>query len=146
MSRLAPTPPKWVIDTHGIIDALTTRQNSAHVAVIDAIECGEMVVLKPVSAEIKNLYPQYWDDFIAINNKKYVPVTVTIVQASVMLAEAYGASILGSMPSGAHFEAVATAAAAGAKLVSAGKALGHCKEIVRRCSLPTGSAVSIANV
>lgn len=146
MPGAASTPPEWVIDTHGMVDALTTTQNSTRVAVIDAIESGAMMVLKPVSSEMKNLYPHLWADFKAINNKKYLPVTVKTVQAGTMLSETYGASILGSMPSGAHFNAVAAATAAGAKLVTAGKALTHCKAIVRRCSLQSGSAVPIDNV
>jgi hypothetical protein len=146
MARATPPAAAMAIDTHGMIAALTTKQNSVRVAVIDAIESGTMMVLKPVSDEMKKLRPDLWDDFKDIKNKKYLHVSVKAVLAATMLSEQYGASILGSIPSGEHFEAVAAARTHGCKLVSSGKALGHCTDIAKKCGLPPDSVVAITSV
>jgi hypothetical protein len=146
---MAPAPkplPKWVIDTHGMVDALTTTQNSARDAVFTAIASGEMLILKSVSDEISKLYDHLWDDFKTLTGKKYLHVTVAMVQTATTLSEVYGASPLGSMPSGAHFEAVSAARSKGCTLVSAGKALTHCSDIAKKCGLPPNSVVPISGV
>lgn len=146
MGLSATVAPQWAIDTHGMIEALTTTKNSARAAVLEAIETGKMLILRPVSDELKKLRPDLWDDFKAITGKKYLHVSVKAVFAATMLSEQYGASLLGSIPSGEHFEAVAAAKASGCKLVSAGKALGHCQDIASKCKLHAQTAVPITSI
>lgn len=43
-----------------------------------------------------------------------------------------------------HFEAVAAALKEGAILVSAGKALSDCTNIVKKCDLDTGAVIGLA--
>ncbi|TAV64355.1 hypothetical protein [Rhizobium leguminosarum] len=135
--------PKWIIDTHGMREALSTSSNKIRAAVIDAIESGEMLLLKAVSDELKKLYPDLWDDFKEIKNKKYHATTVPAIHAASLLTEKYGASILGSVPTREHFQAVAVARILKCKLVSAGKALTNCQGICTKCGLPSNSAVSL---
>lgn len=146
MAAASKPVPKWVIDTHGMVDALTTTLNSARDAVFNAIANGEMLILKSVSDEISKLYEHLWADFQALKGKKYLHVTVAMVQTATTLSEVYGASPLGSMPSGAHFEAVSAARSKGCALVSAGKAYSHCHDIAQKCSLPANSVVPISAV
>lgn len=108
---------EWVIDTHGMIEALTTKRNSVRAAVIDAIQNGSMLILKPVSAELKEAFPDLYIQLQSIKPKKYLTLTVPMFAAAATLTEAYGPGrILGSIPSSAHFEAVAAARLEGCTL------------------------------
>lgn len=137
--------PKWLIDTHGMLEALTTKSNSVKSAIIAAIESGEMLILKPVSAELKAAYPHVWDDFKAIQNRKYHPIGVADIKAASALTEGYGSSLLGSIPSKEHFQAVAAARLRGLTLVSYRKALKHYEAIARKCSLPADTCSAVAD-
>lgn len=141
----APHPgPKWVIDLHGMREALATTKNSIKVAVVDAIENGDMHIFRNVSDDLKDLYPDLYDQFKTIKNKKYLKVSVAAAAAASSIAENYGASLLGSIPTMEHFEAVAAALKEGAILVSAGKALSDCTNIVKKCDLDTGAVIGLA--
>lgn len=147
MAAVSSAPePKWVIDLHGMKEALTTRVNSARVAVIEAIQNGEMLILKSVSKDLKSLYPHLWDDFKAIAPKKYLATTVATIGVATQLMESYGSSLIGSIPTFEHFEALASARLKKCKLVSAGKALSHCNGISKKCGLPTGNVIGITGV
>jgi hypothetical protein len=137
MAAASKKPPvvKWVIDTHGMLAALRSKKNSVRVAVIDAIESGEMQILKSVSKELSALYPDDYENFKAIKNKKYLQVTVANKAAAGSLMERYGSGILGSIPTIEHFQAVAASIKAGCKLVSSGKAFTHCTAIAAKCKL-----------
>jgi hypothetical protein len=132
--NVAPTV-KWVIDTHGMLAALRSRTNSSKVAIIDAIECGEMQLLKGVSKELCELYPDEYEDFKQIKNKKYMQITVPTMEAAGVLMQRYGSSIWGSIPGKEHFHSLAAAMKAGCKLVTSGKAHSNCNSIVKRCNL-----------
>lgn len=135
--------PKWLIDTHGMKAALTTSSNKIRTAVIDAIECGEMLILKTVSDELKKMYPELWNDFKAIKNKKYEHVSVGVIHAAGALMESYGSSILGSVPGKEHFQAIAAARLLKCKLVSGDKGLANCERISSKCKLPNDSVVGL---
>jgi hypothetical protein len=139
------SPPKWVIDLHGIRDALTSKQNSIRVAVIEAIEAGQMHIIKPASTELKDLYPAAYATFQTIKNKKYVSISVAASATAAMLMETFGASPLGSIPVAARFEAVAQSRASGCVLVSSGKAHKECCAIAAKNGLPANAVVSIAD-
>lgn len=126
---------KWVIDTHGMLAVLRSKKNSVRVAVIDAIERGEMQILKHVSKEICELYPTEYEDFKTIKNKKYLQILVETKEASAVLMQRYGSSIWGSIPSQENFLAVAAALKAGCKLVTSGKSHSNCGGIVKKCKL-----------
>jgi hypothetical protein len=138
--------PKWVIDLHGIKEALTTTSNSAKNRVISAIQSGEMLIMRSVSNELKDLYPHLWATFIAIQPRKYVPTTVANNQSATLLQEQHGSGILGGLPLFEHFEAVAVARGKKCKLVSAGKALKNCKQIAKGCGIPDSDVTDIAGV
>jgi hypothetical protein len=143
-SKSKPTP-RWIIDLHGIKEALTTRSN-AKARILDAIQSGEMIVLRSVQHELKNLYEDLWPDFVAIKGKKYVDTTVAVSAVAAQLQETHGSSVLGGVPSFAHFEAVALARTKKLKLVSAGKGLKDCKQIASNCGLPVADIVGISAV
>lgn len=138
--------PKWVIDLHGIKEALTTTSNSAKNRVINAIQSGEMLIMRSAPNELKVLYPHLWAAFTAIQPRKYVPTTVANNQAATLLQEQHGSGILGGLPLFEHFEAVAVARAKKCKLVSAGKALKNCKQIAKGCGIPDGDVTDITGV
>lgn len=138
--------PKWVIDLHGIKEALTTTSNSAKNRVISAIQRGEMLIMRSVSDELKDLYPHLWAAFTAIKPRKYVPTTVANNQAATLLQEQHGSGILGGLPLFEHFEAVAVARGKKCKLVSAGKALKNCKQIAKGCGIPSDEVTDITGV
>ena len=133
--------PKWIIDLHGIKEALTTRSN-AKAQILDAIQSGEMLVMRSVQHELK-VYEHLWPDFVALKGKKYVDTTVAISAVAGQLQEAHGSSVLGGVPSFAHFEAVALARIKKLKLVSAGKGLSDCKQIASKCGLPDAEIIDI---
>lgn len=137
--------PKWIIDLHGIKEALTTRSN-AKARILDAIQSGEMLVMRSVQHELRDLYEHLWPDFVAIKGKKYVDTTVAVSAIAAQLQEAHGSSVLGGVPSFAHFEAVALARTKELKLVSAGKGLNDCKQIADNCGLPVADIVGISAV
>jgi len=136
--------PAWLIDTHGMIEALKTKNNQIRNAVIDAIEDGTMLVLRSVSEEIKSLYSDLWDDFKAIKKgSRYVPVTVEAIKAAGTLQHTYGAPIFGSIPTKEHFQAVACARLKKCTLISSEKALKHSESIAKKCGLPADTVSSL---
>lgn len=137
--------PKWVIDLHGIREALTTKSN-AKALIIDAIQSGEMLVMRSVQDELKDLYEDLWTAFVDIKPKKYVNTTPAVSDVAAQLQEAHGCSVLGGVPSFAHFEAVALARTQKCQLVSAGKGLNDCKGIAKSCGLPVDTVVGIGDV
>lgn len=137
--------PKWLIDTHGMREALTTSSNSVRVAVIEAIENGEMLILKRVSEELSGLYPELWEDFKDIRKGRYVQITIAAINAASTSAETYGAPLIGSIPGKEHFQAVACACMKKCTLVTAGKAYENAKTILKKCKLSPDAAVSVSD-
>jgi hypothetical protein len=90
--------PKYLIDTYGLRAALTTTQNSVRSAVIDAIENGEMLILKSASKELKENDPEVYEDLQTLSPKKYLAVDVSTSKAAAVLVEAHGGSRLGVYP------------------------------------------------
>jgi hypothetical protein len=102
--------PQYVIDTYGLRAALTTTQNSVRNAVIDAIESGKMLILKPASKELKENDPNVYDDMQTISSKKYLAVDVSTSRAAAVLVESHGGSrLFGTTPPIDRFRALAAA-------------------------------------
>lgn len=95
-SRSKPKP-KWIIDLHGIKEALTSRSN-ARARVIDAIQSGEMLVMRSVQTELCAAYPDIWQDFVAIRGKKYQDTPMAVYDAAGQLQGMHGSSLLGGIP------------------------------------------------
>ena len=144
-SKSNPTP-QWVIDLHGIKEALTTRSNAVRARIRDAIQSGEMLVMRSVQEELKNAYPELWKEFVTIKPRHYVDTGMAGHAAATALQEMHGSGVLGGIPSFAHFEAVIVARSNKCRLVSAGKALDHCLSIANKCGLPTGGIAKITDV
>lgn len=140
-----PVKPEWLIDLHGIKEALTTRSN-ARARIIDAIQNGEMLIVRSVQIELKDVYPDLWQDFVAIKPKKYIDIPVSVQAAATQLQEIHGAPLLGGVPHFCHFESVALANAKGMKVISAGKGLADCQRIAKKCGLTKDIAQSISAV
>ena len=138
--------PKWVIDLNGIREALTTTSNSAKNRVVSAIQSGEMLIMRSVSNQLKDLYPHLWAAFTAIQPRKYVSTSVANHQSATLLQEQHGSGILGGLPLFEHFEAVAVARGKKCKLVSAGKALKNCQKIAKGCGIPDGDVMDITGI
>lgn len=132
----AAAKPTWVIDTIGLRDALTTSSNSVRNAVIAAIESGEMLILKPVSAELRENYEHLYEELQSFSYKRYLPVRVKDQATAAMLMEMNGSSPLGSIPPADYFEAIAATIGAGCTLVSSGAALERYLNIALGCKLP----------
>jgi len=131
---------KKIIDLHGIRDALTTKNNAVRSAVIDAIQTGEMNIVRSVSEELKAIDPIVYKDFQNIKPKKYTKITVGHISTAALLTQTYGASILGSVPPPERFEVLALCHAQGLSLVTSGKAQKECKAIAKKCKM-NGTAV-----
>jgi hypothetical protein len=144
-AKSKPTP-EWVIDLHGIKEALTTRSNAIKARIRDAIQAGEMLVMRSVQDELKNAYPTLWKEFVTIKPRKYVDTGLAGYAAATALQEMHGSGVLGGLPSFAHFEAVTVAQSHKCKLISAGKALNHCKNIAKGCGIPSGCVGGIETV
>lgn len=138
--------PRWVIDLHGMRYVLSSESCERKSTLIDAIQRREMLVLRSVSDELRDMYPNIYDMFRNIDRKKYMHTSVKAATTVAMLVEDYGTSFIGSVPDIAHFEAVATALDAGLVLVSYGKALRQCTGIVKKCGLADDSIVCASQV
>jgi len=144
-SKGKPTP-KWVIDLHGIKEALTTRSNAIKARIRDAIQSGEMLVMRSVQTDLKNAFPELWKEFTSIKPRTYVDTGMAGYAAATALQEMHGSGVLGGIPSFTHFEAITVARANKCTLISAGKALTHCKGIAKGCGIPSGQVAGIENV
>jgi hypothetical protein len=142
-SKSAPAP-KWIIDLHGVREALTSRSN-AKARIIDAMKNGEMWIMRSVQDELK-IFEDLWADFAAIKPKKYVDTPASVDAAAAAMQEANGSSLLGGVPSYAHFEALALARSKKCKLVTAGKGMSDCQSIAKKCGLPKTDVVGISDV
>jgi hypothetical protein len=139
--------PKYVIDTYGLRAALTTTQNSVRNAIIDAIESGEMMILKPASKELKENDPDVYADMQTISPKKYLAIDVSTSKAAAVLVEAHGGSrLFGTTPPIDRFRALAAAGRHKLILISDGKALRDCQAIALKCKLPPGCVAPPATV
>lgn len=130
---------KYLIDTYGLRSALTTSQNSVRSAIISAIECGSMLILKAASAELKENDPAVYKDMQAIKSKKYLAVDLAARGATAALIEAHGGSrLFGATPPIDRFRALSTARLHKLTLITDGKAFKDCLSIVAKCNLPSG--------
>ncbi len=138
---------KYVIDAYGLRTALTTKQNSVRNAVIDAIESGLMLILKPVSKELKENDPDVYADMQTISSKKYLAVDVSSNKAAAALVQAHGGSrFFGMTPPLDRFQALAAARLHKLTLITDGKALKECLGIVGKCKLPAGCVADLSTV
>jgi hypothetical protein len=135
--------PKWLIDTYGILLALQSRSNSLRVFISEAIISGQMLFIRQAGDDIKDLYPDFWDDFKSLGRKKYVDVTVRAKHMAGILMEQYGASRMGSIPTKDKFQNLALAQSLGCTLVSSGKGLSDCAAVAHKCGLPADCVISI---
>ncbi|MET3762904.1 hypothetical protein [Sphingomonas sp. UYEF23] len=146
-SPTAKPKATYVIDTYGLRTALTTAQNSVRNAVISAIESGDMLILKPVSSELKENDPPVYQDLQAISFKKYLAIDVAASKAAAALIEAHGGSrLFGTTPPIDRFRALATARLHKLTLITDGKALKECLAIAAKCKLPTGCVGAPASI
>jgi hypothetical protein len=136
--------PKWVIDLHGIKETLTTRSNTKS-QIIDAIQKGEIVIMRSVQSELSAVYPDLWDDFVGIKPKKYIDTPMAAHALAAQLQELHGTSVLGGIPDFTKFEAIALAHSKKLKIISGGKALTDCKAIVSKCGLQSGGIIGVAD-
>lgn len=127
--------PEFVVDLPGVKAALTTKNNQVRSAVIDAIQCGRMLIIRSVSDELRDLYPSIYEDFKALKPRKYISVTMAHESLAGVMMESYGGSMFTSVPVSERFDALALSQAEKLKLVTAGKALKDSKAIVRKCGL-----------
>lgn len=138
----APAGPdfRWVIDTHGLKAVLESPRNALRASIIDAIQSGQMRLLRSVAKEIE-MYDHLRGELQQIRPKRYVDVSVAAQARSGILMEQFGASPFGGQPMVEHFEAVAATISDGFQLVTAGKALRQCSRIVDRCG--AGDVISV---
>lgn len=131
--------PKYLIDTNGLRSALTTTQNSVRNAVVDAIQAGEMLILKSASKELKENDPDVYDDMQTISSKKYLAVDISASRAAAVLVETHGGSrLFGTTPPIDRFRALATAGLHKLILITDGKALKDYQAIANKCKLSSG--------
>jgi hypothetical protein len=127
--------PELLIDLHGIHAALTTKKNKIRNDVIGAIEGGRMKIVRSVSDELKDLYPDVYENFKCIKGKKYVQATMQSMSLSTSLMESYGGSLFGMLPRREVFDAVGMALREKLILVSANKGYADGSKIAKKCEL-----------
>lgn len=139
--------PKYVIDTYGLREALTTTQNSVRIAVVTAITNGEMLILKTVSKELKENDPDVYVDMQTIASKKYLPIDAKVGKAAAVLVDQHGGSRLwGATPPIDRFRALAAAGVNKLILITDGKALRECQAIANKCRLPRACVKAVSAV
>ncbi len=98
-----------------------------------------MLILKPVSIELKENDPAVYKDMQAISSKKYLAIDLAASKAAAALIEAHGGSrLFGTTPPIDRFRALATARLHKLTLITDGKALKECLAIATKCKLPAG--------
>jgi hypothetical protein len=136
--------PKYVIDLHGVIGMLKSKNKKIQSDIIGHIKSGEMLILRTVSDEIKfdnDLYKKFQD----IKPKKYLQIPVAIGAVAAVLIEDFEGNILAPVPAIEIFEAVAAASSEGLILVSSGKGFNSCNGIAKKCKLKKLTVVKIEN-
>lgn len=138
--------PERVIDLHGMVAALRSKSNAVRSAVIDDIQSGKMQIVGTVSKEMKEVYPELYQDFQSISPKKYMHVRVKHETAASVLTESYGANLLGGIPLPERFEVLALCAKESVDLVTAGKSRRECSAIAKKCSLNGTSVLDVSSL
>lgn len=144
MAKKEPSKPqvKWLIDLHGLVDALSGGRN-AIATVSDAIESGEMKVIRSVGNELQAAYPELWGEFTTIGGRKYEKPSKADYELASHLQQMYDKPILGGIPTYEHFLAIAMCARLKCRLVTSGKAHKRSLDIANKT---TGSADVVATM
>ena len=126
----------YLIDLHGLREAFNSTNNQVRVAVIDALESGEMRIMRAASEELKATDEDAYADFqSATKKKKYEKTQIKHEATRASLMSTYGATLFGSSPPSERFEAMAICVCEKYDLVTNGKPHADCKKIVSKCSL-----------
>lgn len=133
---------KWLIDLHGLVDALSGGSNSI-AAIADAIESGEMKVIRSAGPELKATYPELWHAFSDIGGRKYEKSTKIDHELASHMQQMYDRPILGGIPTYDHFLAIAMCARLKCRLVTSDKAHKRSLDIATKT---TGSANVVATL
>ena len=135
---------KYLIDLHGLREAFSTKNNHVRVAVIDAIEAGELLIVRSASDELKDIDEPAYESFqSSVSKKKYIKTASKHEATAASLINSYGASIFGVSPPAARFEAVAVCVCEKLDLVTSGKSHSECKKIVSKCKLSKPKVLSV---
>lgn len=138
-------PVKWLMDLHGLVDALSGGGNAV-AAVTDAIESGEMKVIRSAGSELQAAYPELWDDFTDIGGRKYEKPTKADHELASHLQQMYDKPILGGIPTYEHFLAIAMCARLKCRLVTSGKAHKRSLDIAKKTTGSVNVVATIADV
>ena len=138
-------PIKWLMDLHGLKDAMSGGGN-AHAVVADAIESGEMKVIRKAGDELKAAYPELWDAFTSITGRKYEKPTKADHELAAHLQQMHDAPILGGIPTYDQFLAMAMCARLECRLLTSGKAHKRSIEIAKSASISKQTIATLADI
>lgn len=136
---------KWLMDLHGLVDALSGGSNAV-ATVTDAIESGQMKVIRTVGTELQAAYPELWDEFNEIGGRKYEKPTKADHELASHMQQMYDKPILGGIPTYEQFLAIAMCARLKCKLVTSGKAHKRSLDIANKTTGSTNVIATIADV
>lgn len=136
---------QWLIDLHGLYEALSSRSN-ARARILDAIAAGEMKVIHSAGAELKDAYPELWDEFSKIKVRKYEKPIKKDHELASHLQQVFRASILGGIPTYDQFLSLAMCARLKTRLVTAGNAKKRSLSICRDTKTTLTTVASISDV
>ena len=143
--KAAQPQTKWLMDLHGLFDALSGGSN-AQAALKDAIESGELKVIRSAGSELLDAFPELWDIFTEIGGRKYEKPTKADHELASHLQQMYDAPILGGIPTYEQFLAVAMCARLKCRLVTGGKAHKRSVDIAKKSPVSKGLVATIADL
>jgi hypothetical protein len=138
--------PKYLFDLYGVIEILTSGNNQARSAFIEGMLNGSVKVMSEVATELKAVAEAVYQDFQAIKSGRVYQSTTTAHSAAQQtLMDKFGTGLFGGSPSPEFFEGVAICKVEKLALVTSGKSLKHCLNIVKKCNLTQVSILSIVD-
>ena len=136
---------QYLIDLHGLREALNSKSNEIRNSFIDALNSGELKVIRSASNELKDIDEKAYKDFQNVKEvNPYVTPTAADAALQSSLMSRNGTNIFGAAPPPDRFLALAICIREKLILLSAGKALKECRKITKDCSMSMPNILSLA--
>lgn len=131
------SPAKYLFEINAVIEILKSTDNLLKSSFIDGMKDGSVKILRSVSDDLSNAYPDEYKSFQGIKpkNSVYQQEIVKHEAVQAMLMDSYGSSILTGSPSPSYFLNVAVSIQEKLILVAAGRGLTSCRKISKKCGL-----------
>lgn len=137
---------KYLIDLHGLREALNSKSNKIRDSFVDALNSGELKVMRSASKELQDIDEDAYKDFQSVKKTSvYIKTTVADDALQATLMSRNGTNFWGAAPPPDRFLTLALCIRENLILVSAGKALRDTKKISKDCSLTAPDILSLAD-